>query len=64
MKWLKEFLDYSTIKNINALRNLQKNIETNLKNLNNSFHFRPINNNAFHFPKFKGVGTFENINFD
>ena len=61
---MKEFLDYSTSKNINALRNLQKNIETNLKNLNNSFHFRPINNNAFHFPKFKEIGTFENINFD
>ena len=61
---MKEFLDYSTNKNINALRNLQINIETNLKNLNNSFHFRPINNNAFHFPKFKEKGDFSNINFD
>ena len=60
---MKEFLHFSTTKNINALKNLQKNIEANLKNLDNSFQFKDINNNAFNFPKFKEEGTFSQINF-
>ena len=60
---MQEFLHFSTTKNINALKNLQKNIEANLKNLDNSFQFKDINNNAFNFPKFKEEGTFSQINF-
>ena len=61
---IKQFLTFSTSKNINALRNLQANIEINLKNLNNSFHFKAINYNAFNFPKFKEEGEFSEIYFD
>ena len=61
---MKEFFNFSINKNINALRQLQKNIESNLKTLDNSFCFKPINNNAFNFPKFKEKGTFADIHFD
>ena len=61
---MQEFLHFSTTKNINALKNLQKNIEANLKNLDNSFQFKDINNNAFNFPKFKEEGTFSQIILD
>ena len=61
---MKEFFNFSINKNINALRRLQKNIESNLKTLDNSFCFKPINNNAFNFPKFKEKGTFADIHFD
>ena len=61
---IKEFLNFTTSKNINALKILQKNVENNLKNLDNSFRFKPINDNAFNFPEFKGEGNFSDISFD
>jgi len=60
---IKEFLCYSTNKNINALKNLQKDVENNLKNLDNSFSFKPLNNNAFNFQYFKNGGNFNEIKF-
>ena len=60
---IKEFLNFSTIKNINALKNLQKEVELHLKSLDNSFRFQPINNKAFNFPNFKEIGTFSEIRF-
>ena len=61
---IKEFLNFTTSKNIYALKNLQKDVENNLKNLDNSFRFKPINNNAFNFPEFKGEGNFSDLSFD
>ena len=61
---MKEFFNFSINKNINALRRLQQNIESNLKTLDKSFCFKPINNNAFNFPNFKEKGTFADIHFD
>ena len=61
---IKEFLNFITSKNINALKNLQKKVENNLKKLDNSFRFKPINDNAFNFPEFKGEGNFSDISFD
>ena len=58
-----EFLNYSTAKNINGLINLQKNVENHLKNIDNSFNFKQINNNAFNFPYFKNGGSFSDIKF-
>ena len=60
---IKEFLRYSTNKNINALKNLQKDVENNLKKLDNSFSFKPLNNNAFNFQHFKNGGNFHEIQF-
>ena len=61
---MKEFFNFSINKNINALRGLQKNIESNLKTLDKSFCFKPINNNAFNFPYFNEKGIFADIHFD
>ena len=61
---IKEFLNFTTSKNINALKILQKIVENNLKKLDNSFRFKPINDNAFNFPEFKGEGNFSDISFD
>ena len=60
---IKEFLCYATNKNINALKKLQKDVENNLKNLDNSFSFKPLNNNAFNFQHFKNGGYFNEIKF-
>jgi len=60
---IKEFLNFSTNKNINELKNLQKEVELHLKSLDNSFRFQPINNKAFNFPNFKEIGTFSEIRF-
>ena len=61
---IKEFLNLAINQNINALRNLQNQIETKLKEIDNSFCFQPINTNAFYFPKFKDSGEFSELSFD
>ena len=61
---IKEFLNYSVNKNLNALKNLQKNIEDKMRELDPSFYFREINNNAFEYPYFKKGGNFSSIKFD
>ena len=60
---IKEFLSYATNSNINALKNLQKDVEYKLKDIDDSFSFKPINNNAFKFPNFKKGGNFSDIKF-
>ena len=60
---IKEFLNYATTKNIDSLKNLQKDAENKLKNINSSFCFKPIDNNAFKFPYFKSKGSFSEIKF-
>ena len=64
---IKEFLNFSVNQNINALKNLQNQIEIKLKEIDNSFCFKPLNNNAFYFPyflKFKDSGHFSELIFD
>jgi hypothetical protein len=61
---IKEFLKCSTNENINDLKNLQKDIETKLKEIDQSFSFKPINNQAFSFPYFKDDGNFSEVLFD
>ena len=61
---IKEFLNFAINQNINALRNLQNQIENKLKELDNSFCFQPLNTNSFYFPKFKDSGEFSEISFD
>ena len=58
-----EFLNFATTKNIDQLKNLQRNVENNLKNIDESFSFKQINKNAFNFPYFKSGGKFSEINF-
>ena len=58
-----EFLNFATTKNIDQLKNLQRNVENNLKNIDESFSFKQINKNAFNFPHFKSGGRFSEINF-
>ena len=60
---IKEFLNFATNKNIDEIKNLQKNVENHLKNIDNSFSFKKINNNAFNFPHFKSGGNFSEIKF-
>ena len=60
---IKEFLNFSTNKNINALKILQNNIETQLKKINNSFRLQPINDHAFDYPNFKNSGYFSELSF-
>ena len=61
---IKEFLNFAINQDINALKNLQNQIENKLKELDNSFCFKPINNKAFNFPKFKDGGSFSELSFD
>ena len=61
---IKEFLKCSTNENINDLKKLQKDIETNLKEIDESFSFKPINNQIFNFPNFKDGGYFSEVLFD
>ena len=60
---IKDFLNFSTTKNIDELKNLQKNVENSLKNIDNSFSFKKINNDVFNFPYFKSGGNFSEIKF-
>ena len=48
---MKEFLRIVCNENLNDMQNLQNNIEKKYQKLDNSFHFKKINKNAFIFPK-------------
>ena len=61
---IKEFLNFAVNKNIDSLKNLQNLIENKLKEIDNSFYFKPLNDNAFYFPNFKEGGRFSELNFD
>ena len=61
---IKEFLNFAVNKNIDSLKNLQNLIENKLKEIDNSFCFKPLNDNAFYFPNFKEGGRFSELNFD
>ena len=61
---IKEFLNCSTNENIYALKNLQKDIEAKLKDIEEDFSFKPINNQVFSFPYFKNGGSFSELFFD
>ena len=60
---IKEFINFAINKNIYALEISQREIENNLKELDNSFYFTPINKNAINFPYFKSEGDFSELNF-
>jgi len=61
---IKEFLNFSISENIEKLKNLQKEIEKELQDYDDSFSLRQINNNAFNFPNFLNDGNFNEIYFD
>ena len=61
---LKEFLNLATRENFENLKNLQKEIENELKELDESFSFKQINHDAFNFPNFKEGGSFREMSFD
>ena len=61
---IKEFLNFATNENIDNLKNLQKEIENKLKNIDHSFSFKQINKDAFNFPNFKEGGYFKDLNFN
>ena len=61
---IKEFLNFSTSENIEKLKNLQKEIEKELQDYDDSFSFKEINKNACNFPNFIKEGNFNEINFD
>ena len=60
---MKEFLRKVCNENLNDMKNLQKNIEKKYQELDNSFHFKEINDSAFYFPNFKEEGKFEELDF-
>ena len=60
---IKEFLNYATTKNIDALKNLQQEVENSLKDMDDSFSFKQMNEDAFNYPNFKDGGSFSSINF-
>ena len=61
---IKEFLNFSISENIEKLNNLQKEIEKELQDFDDSFSFKQINKNAFDFPNFLKYGYFNEIYFD
>ena len=61
---IKEFLNFSTSENIEKLKNLQKEIEKELQDYDDSFSFKEINKNACNFPNFIKEGNFNEIYFD
>ena len=61
---IKEFLYFSISENIEKLNNLQKEIEIELQDYDDSFTFKEINKNAFIFPNFIKEGNFNEISFD
>ena len=60
----KEFIKFSINKKLNDLKQLQKKIEDNLKNIDNSFSIPLLTDEAFNFPYFINGGNFSEINFD
>ena len=60
---MKQFLRIVCNENLNEIKNFQKEIEKKYQELDNSFNFKEINENAFYFPKFKESGKFEELDF-
>ena len=60
---MKEFLRIICNENLDELKNLQKSTEKKYQELDKSFYFKEINENAFKFPKFKEEGTFGELDF-
>ena len=61
---MKKFLSFACDENLEEIKNLQKEAENKYKELDNSFCFKQIDENAFKFPKFKENGKFEELNFE
>jgi len=61
---MKDFLTIVCNENLNEIKNFQKEIEKKYQELDNSFHFKEINENAFDFPNFKETGKFKDIEFE
>ena len=60
---MKKFLSIVCDEDLNEIKNFQKEIEKKYQELDNSFHFKEINENAFDFPNFKESGKFNEIDF-
>ena len=61
---IKKFINLSINKKLDDLKKLQKDIENNLKNIDNSFNFPPLTSEAFRYPYFKNGGSFSELIFD
>ena len=61
---MKKFLSFACDENLEEIKNLQKEAENKYKELDNSFFFKHIDENAFKFPTFKENGKFEKLNFE
>jgi hypothetical protein len=60
---MKEFLKNVCNEKLNDMKKLQNTIEKKYQELDNSFQFKKINDNAFKFPKFKSEGKFQELDF-
>ena len=60
---MKDFLRIACNENLNEMKNLQKTIENKYKEIDNSFCFKKIDENAFKFPKFKENCKLNEIDF-
>lgn len=58
-----EFLNKITNNDIYGLKELQKKTELEYQIIDDSFHFKQINENAFKFPKFIERGYFKDLEF-
>ena len=61
---MRDFINFATNKKLDNLKRLQKDIENNLKNIDNSFSFPPLSINVFQYPNFKSRGKFHELHFD
>ena len=61
---MKEFLNIVCNEDLNEIKNFKKEIEKKYQELDNSFHFNEINENAFDFPNFEESGKFKDIDFE
>ena len=61
---IKPFLDFATNENIDKLKNLQREVENKLKFFDDTFCFKPINQDAFNFPNFRANGFFKDLLFE
>ena len=60
---MKEFLRIVCNENLSDMTSLQDKLEKKYQELDSSFHFKKISQNAFYFPKFKESGRFEELDF-
>lgn len=60
---IKDFLRIACNENISEMKSLQKTIEKKYKEIDNSFSFKKIDENAFKFPKFKKNGKLGKVDF-